>query len=97
MRSSHRSRPTNRDEQLLRVEAGRVGCPRRGVIDLELCFVCPHFSGFQEGITEDLVCGYESVPGITDFDRGLDARRRSVFVVEDVMKRSHLKEWRPED
>jgi hypothetical protein len=64
MRSNRRSRPENRDEQVLPVEAGRVVCPRRGVIDLELCFVCPHFSGFQEGVTEDLVCGYESIPGI---------------------------------
>jgi hypothetical protein len=78
MRSSRRSRPTNRDERLLRVEAGRVACPRRGVIDLELCFVCPHFSGFQEGITDDLVCGHGSVPGITDFSRGLDVGTRSV-------------------
>lgn len=72
MGNSRRSRPTNREEQLLRVKAGRVVCPRRGVIDLELCFVCAYFGGFQQGITEGLVCGYGSVLGISDFDRGMD-------------------------
>lgn len=78
MRSMRRSRPTKRNEQALSVEAGQVVCPRRGVVDLELCFVCPHFDGFQEGITEDLVCGYESVLGIPDFKWGMDVAPGSV-------------------
>jgi len=72
MRTFRRYRPTHRTEQVLRVGNGQVVCPRRGVIDLELCFPCTHFGGFQEGLTEDLVCEYESVPGIPDFGWRID-------------------------
>jgi hypothetical protein len=71
-------RQTNSDEHVLPVAAGHVVCPRRGVCDLEVCFLCPHFRGFQEGVTEDLVCGYEFVPGIPDFTWGIDVTSRSV-------------------
>jgi len=45
------------DRQLdLRVEAGRVMCPRRGGTDIETCFMCRDFEGFQDGPIERLVC-----------------------------------------
>jgi hypothetical protein len=72
MKSGHRLRLANHNEQVLAVDEGRVACPRRGVIDLELCFLCPRFLGFHQGITEGLVCGYESVLGIPDFSWAVD-------------------------
>jgi hypothetical protein len=77
MTSIHRRGSQPRVQQGLPVEAGQVVCPRRGVVDLELCFSCPHFGGFQEGITEDLVCNYESVPGIPGFTWGVEVGSRS--------------------
>jgi len=65
------------DEQVLVIDHGRVVCPRRGMIDLELCFLCPRFRGFQEGITESLVCSYEVVLGIPDLDLETDGADRS--------------------
>lgn len=55
------------DEQLLGVEMGRVACPSRGDVDIELCFSCPRFRGLQEGTSEDLVCAYRYSPSIPDF------------------------------
>jgi hypothetical protein len=72
VRTSRPSRPTHRNEHMLAVEDGRVSCPRRGAMDLERCFRCPHFGGFQEGLTEALVCGYEAVAGFPDFRWGVD-------------------------
>lgn len=63
-----RVRLDSSDEQVLAINHGRVVCPRRGMIDLELCFLCPRFRGFQEGTTEGLVCSYEGVLGIPDLD-----------------------------
>jgi hypothetical protein len=40
----------------LRVEAGRVMCPRRGSTDIEACFMCQDFEGFQDGPVERLIC-----------------------------------------
>jgi hypothetical protein len=60
------------DEQVLAIDHGRVVCPHRGMIDLELCFLCLRFRGFQEGITEGLVCSHEAVLGIPDLDLDLD-------------------------
>jgi hypothetical protein len=78
VRSSRRSRPTQRYEQTLAVDDGQVSCPRQGLIDLGRCFQCPHFGGFQEGLTEALVCGYEAVAGFPDFRWGVDAGPQSV-------------------
>ena len=72
MTSHRRMRLMNPREQVLIVEDGQVACPRRGFIDLETCFICPRFRGFQEGVSEGLVCGYESVLGIPDFSWGMD-------------------------
>jgi hypothetical protein len=59
-------------EQVLTVEVGRVVCPHRGSVDVELCFNCSQFCGFQEGGGEGLVCSYESILGIPDFSWGID-------------------------
>jgi hypothetical protein len=76
MRHDRRIRMRRPHERVLAVEEGQVVCPRRGVIDIETCFACPRFRGFQEGITEDLVCGYESVLGIADFSWAMDTTAR---------------------
>jgi hypothetical protein len=78
MTRSRGFRLRNAHEQVLVVDEGQVSCPRRGIIDLELCFLCPRFRGFHEGITEGLVCGYESVLGIPDFSWGMDTTTGSV-------------------
>jgi hypothetical protein len=46
-------------ERILAVEAGQVNCPRRGVVDLECCWVCPAYDGFSGGRPEGLVCKAE--------------------------------------
>ena len=77
MRYGRRIRMRKPHERALAVEEGQVVCPRRGVIDLETCFACSQFRGFQEGITEDLVCGYELVLGIADFSWAMETTARS--------------------
>lgn len=44
-------------EQALRVEAGQVVCPRRGVVDIEACWICPDYRGLTDGRWESVVCG----------------------------------------
>jgi hypothetical protein len=64
-------RPADREvleEQRLIVRNGRVSCPGRGVVDLEVCFDCPRFRGFREGTSEDLICAYEAIPGLPGYD-----------------------------
>jgi hypothetical protein len=78
MRYGRRIQMRKPQERVLAVEEGQVVCPHRGVIDLETCFPCSRFRGFQEGITEGLVCGYESVLGIADFSWAMDTTARSV-------------------
>jgi hypothetical protein len=78
MGSSRRSWQTDRNERVRAVEAGQVACPRRGAADVERCFLCSSFRGFQEGITEGLVCAYESVLGIPDFSPGMDVSSQLV-------------------
>jgi hypothetical protein len=43
-------------ERALRVEAGQVVCPRRGVVDIEACWICPDYRGLTDGRSEYLVC-----------------------------------------
>jgi hypothetical protein len=76
MRYGRRIRMRRPHERVLAVEEGQVVCPRRGFIDIETCFACSRFRGFQEGITEDLVCAYESVLGIADFSWAMDTTAR---------------------
>ena len=40
----------------LAVEVGQVVCPTRGAVDIELCFTCSSYRGFQGGRSERLVC-----------------------------------------
>jgi hypothetical protein len=72
MTSGRRTRSDATHERVLVVDEGQVVCPRRGTVDLELCFLCPRFRGFHEGITEGLVCNYERVLGIPDFNWAMD-------------------------
>jgi hypothetical protein len=44
-------------ERALRVEAGQVVCPRRGVVDIEACWTCPEYRGLTDGRSEHVVCG----------------------------------------
>jgi len=48
-----RARATQLD---LAVEVGRVLCPTRGTVDVELCFTCSAYRGFQAGRSERLFC-----------------------------------------
>jgi hypothetical protein len=43
-------------ERLLRIESGQVVCPRRGITDIETCWVCPQYRGLSEGRSESLIC-----------------------------------------
>ena len=40
----------------LAVEDGEVVCPRRGVVDLELCWVCPAYGGLSGGRVQGVIC-----------------------------------------
>jgi hypothetical protein len=44
-------------ERALRVEAGQVVCPRRGLVDIEACWMCPDYRGLTDGRSESVVCG----------------------------------------
>lgn len=55
--NSHRMRPPR--ERVLAVESGQVVCPRRGIVDLEMCWICPAYGGLTAGPREGVVCGAE--------------------------------------
>lgn len=57
--SSHLMRPGR--ERVLAIEGGQVVCPRRGIVDLEMCWVCPAYRGLTTGQREGLICGTEPV------------------------------------
>jgi hypothetical protein len=57
--SSHRMRPPR--ERVLAIEEGQVVCPRRGIVDLELCWDCPAYRGLTTGRLEGVICGTEPV------------------------------------
>lgn len=44
-------------ERALRVEAGQVVCPRRGLVDIEACWTCRDYRGLTDGRSESVVCG----------------------------------------
>jgi hypothetical protein len=52
---SHRP-PRRMNERILTVEEGQVMCPRRGVVDIEDCWVCPAYRGLTGGQSEGLAC-----------------------------------------
>ncbi len=54
-RSPHRR--TSVEGRVLTVEAGQVVCPRRGIVDLEVCWVCPAYRGLSTGHFEGVLCG----------------------------------------
>jgi hypothetical protein len=45
----------------LAVEAGQVVCPRRGIVDVERCWVCPAYDGLSTGHIEGVICRAEAV------------------------------------
>ena len=50
------SRRNGATHRILAVEAGQVVCPRRGIVDLERCWVCPAYDGLSAGRIEGVVC-----------------------------------------
>ncbi len=40
----------------LAVEDGEVVCPRQGIVDLELCWICPAYSGLSGGWVQGVIC-----------------------------------------
>jgi len=52
---SHRQ-PRRPNERILTVEAGQVRCPRRGIVDIEDCWICPAYRGLTGGQGEGLAC-----------------------------------------
>ena len=55
-RSRNKAAP-DRGWLALAVESGQVACPRRGMVDMEACFRCRDYAGFESGPLERLVCG----------------------------------------
>ena len=47
----------DRAERALRVEAGHVVCPRRGLVDIQECWSCPEYRGLSDRRVESLLCG----------------------------------------
>ena len=47
----------DRYERPLRVQFGQVSCPRRGLVDVADCWVCPEYRGMADGRVESLMCG----------------------------------------
>jgi hypothetical protein len=48
---------TDPAERALRIERGEVVCPRWGIVDIEVCWVCRDYGGLAEGWHESLICG----------------------------------------
>jgi hypothetical protein len=55
MKVRRRSRSWSRD-RILAVEEGQVICPRRGLVAIERCWVCPAYDGLSAGHIEGVVC-----------------------------------------
>ena len=49
------------NERILAVEAGQVVCPRRGIVDIEQCWVCPAHRGGAPGVADGLLCVTEPI------------------------------------
>jgi hypothetical protein len=68
MSTAARSRHvSDRPERALRIEDGRVICPRRGLVDISRCWQCPDYRGMSAGRVEGLICGasFEMTDGAT--------------------------------
>jgi hypothetical protein len=61
MKLERPSRPEG-SARTLAVEAGQVVCPRRGLIDIELCWACPAYDGLSTGRFEGVVCRGSMTP-----------------------------------
>ena len=63
VRRDSRSRTRAR---ILSVEAGQVVCPRRGIVDIELCWACPAYDGwrFADGRGRGLSHRHDRLPGL---------------------------------
>lgn len=47
-------------ERALRVDDGRVSCPRRGSVDIARCWRCPDYRGLSSGHVEGVLCAADS-------------------------------------
>lgn len=52
---AHRPTPATHERGLV-VEAGQVMCPRRGIVDVEDCWICPAYRGLSGGRIERILC-----------------------------------------
>ena len=62
-------------ERVLRIDEGRVACPRRGPVDITDCWVCPEYLGLSTGHVEALLCGaspYYVTSAVWAIDHGPD-------------------------
>jgi len=57
-----RSKKSQSHGRILGVEEGQVVCPRRGLVDIERCWVCPAFDGLSTGHYEGVVCRASLTP-----------------------------------
>lgn len=48
-------------QRVLAVEGGQVLCPRRGVVDIEGCWVCPAYQGMSGGPMGGVLCSTKPV------------------------------------
>lgn len=51
--------PRRMNERILTVEEGQVMCPRRGIVDIEDCWICPAYRGLAGGQVEGVACSTE--------------------------------------
>ena len=58
----HRAARSRSHDRTLPVEAGQVVCPRRGLIDIEVCWACPAYDGLSTGRFEGVVCRVSLAP-----------------------------------
>jgi hypothetical protein len=62
VRRDSRSRSRTR---ILSVEAGQVVCPRRGLVDIELCWTCPAYDGWRFADGEAVACRSVTIGSLT--------------------------------
>ena len=57
-----RTRPSGRvtNQRVLAVEDGQVLCPRRGVADIEGCWVCPAYLGMSGETMDGVICSTQT-------------------------------------
>lgn len=60
MRSRLQRPHSSPGERLLAVDEGQIVCPRRGLVDIEACWICPSYRGMSSGRVEGLLCATES-------------------------------------